>query len=358
MYQFLVGPAGGTVDTELTFARNRQLDLRLREPSTVSFTIDGRSTQAAEISELASEVVVLRNRQQVFRGFVGATSETITPDRHDVNVTAVDYRGRLERLIVDSNETYTSQLDRDIAWDLIETAQAKTGGNLQISRGVAATVTSSRTIEIAGGANIRESIDLLSNLDPGFDWDVIDRVFTMWAERGSNNNVILDYGGLVSNVEISFDPAGYANAVRVSGSVSTTAQFATGSGVGGRVEGRYEVNIGLTDVNSNTVLDARADKAVADLQLIRPAYAVQLRQGDTPGTGWGGLGEIGLGDTCRLVVRSGRVDVNELVRVFEIRVTVGDSGEEQVVLVLNAEDRSFLDRIRSQRDRLSVLERS
>lgn len=359
MWQFLVGPAGGTLDTELTYARGRQIDLRLREPSTVQFTIDGRVAQAAGLTELATELLVLRDRKQVFRGFIGSTADTITADRHDITVNAVDFRGRLERLIVDTAQTYTTITERDIAWDLIEDAQAKTGGDLQITRGPAVDTVTVRTIDIAGGATIRESIDLLSNLDPGFDWDVTpNRRFVMGRQLGFNRNVILDYGGLVSEVTISFDPATYANAVRVSGDDTTTAQFAAASGIGTRVEGRYETNIGLTDVNTNAVLAARATKAVADLEQIAPAYTVRLRQGDDPTTRWGGLDEIGVGDTCRLVVKSGRVNVNELVRVFELRVEIGDSGEEQITLVLNAEDRSFLDRIRDQRDRIRVLERS
>jgi hypothetical protein len=39
-YQFVLGPAGGNPAVDLTFARNRTLDLKLNEPSTASFVID------------------------------------------------------------------------------------------------------------------------------------------------------------------------------------------------------------------------------------------------------------------------------------------------------------------------------
>ncbi|HEY7822002.1 MAG TPA: hypothetical protein VIG24_04175, partial [Acidimicrobiia bacterium] len=199
-YQYVLGPAGGTPATDLTYARQRALDLRLDEPSTATFVIDGRSEQAATIAELATELSVYRDRELIFRGPIGATSDTITEDRHDITVTAVDYRGRLDRLTIDADVTYTSQLDRDIAWDLIVNAQAKTGGNLGITRGPALTGATSRTITFTGGITVRQALDRLASLSPGFDWDVTpDRQFRLWDQRGADNGVILDYGGLVAN---------------------------------------------------------------------------------------------------------------------------------------------------------------
>jgi hypothetical protein len=358
-YQFVLGPAGGTPDTELTYARNRSLDLKLSEPSTCGFVIDGRSEQAAAIAELASEVSVFRDRELIFRGFVGSTSDQITEDRHDVNVTCVDYRGRLDRLLIDNDETYTSELDRDIGWDLVDTAQAKTGADLGVVRGPALSALTSRTITFTGGISVREALDRLGGLAPGFDWDITpDRRFVMFDERGSDKGVILDYGGLVSAVNVQFNPSDYANAVRVSGDDTTTAQFAAAGDIGSRPEGRYEFQQGLTDITTNATLASRATLLLAEKQLIRSSFTVTLRNGDSDLIRWGGPTDIGLGDTCRMVVRSGRLDVNRLVRVFEIRVAVGEDDNETVALTLDAPEETFVDRIRRQQARLEVLERS
>jgi hypothetical protein len=321
--------------------------------------IDGRSEQAAEILELATEVSVFRDRELLFRGFVGATSDNITEDRHDVTVTAVDYRGRLDRLILDNDITYTSQLDRDITWDLIDDAQAKTGGDLGVSRGPAITGVTSRTITFTGGISVREAIDRLASLSPGFDWDITpEREFVLFDERGSDKGVILDYGGLVSAVSVNFDPSTYANAVRVSGDDTTTAQTAVAGDIGSRPEGRYEFQQGLTDITTDATLASRATLLLAEKQLIRSSFTVTLRNGDTDLIRWGGLDDIGLGDTCRMVVKSGRLDINRLVRVFEIRVTIGADNNETVTLTLDAPEETFVDRIRRQQARLEVLERS
>ena len=358
-YQFVLGPAGGNPAVDLTFARNRTLDLKLSEPSTASFVIDGRAEQAAEILELATEVSVFRDRELLFRGFVGATSDTITEDRHDVTVTVVDYRGRLDRIILDSDVTYTSELDRDIAWDLIDTAQAKTGADLGITRGPALTGATSRTITFTGGISVREALDRLASLSPGFDWDITpEREFVLFDERGADNGVILDYGGLVSAVSVNFDPSTYANAVRVSGDDTTTAQFEAATDIGDRPEGRYEAQLGLTDITTNATLASRATQLLAERQEIKSSFTVTLRNGDTDLIRWGGLDDIGLGDTCRMVIRSGRLDINRLVRVFEIRVAIGADNNETVTLTLDSPEETFVDRIRRQQARLETLERS
>jgi hypothetical protein len=59
-----------------------------------------------------------------------------------------------------------------------------------------------------------------------------------------------------------------------------------------------------------------------------------------------------------MVVRSGRLDINRLVRVFEIRVAIGADNNETVTLTLDAPEETFVDRIRSQQARLETLERS
>jgi hypothetical protein len=359
-YQFVLGPAGGNPAVDLTFARNRALDLKLSEPSTASFVIDGRSEQAAEILELATEVSVFRDRELLFRGFVGATSDNITEDRHDVQVTVVDYRGRLDRIILDNDITYTTELDRNIGWELIDDAQAKTGGDLGITRGPALSGLTSRTITFTGGISVREALDRLASLAPGFDWDITpEREFVLFDERGSDKGVILDYGGLVSAVSVNFDPSTYANAVRVSGDPdATNAQFEAATDIGDRPEGRYETQLGLTDIVTNPTLAARATRLLAEREAIKSSFQVTLRNGDSDLIRWGGLDDIGLGDTCRMVVRSGRLDINRLVRVFEIRVTIGADNNETVTLTLDAPEETFVDRIRRQQARLEVLERS
>ncbi|HEY7823594.1 MAG TPA: hypothetical protein VIG24_12200, partial [Acidimicrobiia bacterium] len=205
----------------------------------------------------------------------------------------------------------------------------------------------------------RQALDRLASLSPGFDWDVTpDRQFRLWDQRGADNGVILDYGGLVATVSTNFDPQTYANAVRVSGDDTTTAQTAAAADIASRPEGRYDLQVGLPDITTNATLTSRATQLLAEREAIKSSFQVTLRDGDNDLIRWGGPSDIGLGDTCRMVIRSGRLDINRLVRVFEIRVAIGESNNETVTLTLDAPEETFVDRIRRQQARLETLERS
>jgi hypothetical protein len=358
LYQFLIGPAGGSPAVELAQARNKSISLKKYEPSTASFSIDGRDPQATSIFELATELTVLRDRQPIFRGFVGATTDTISADRHQLQVTAVDYRGRLQRLIIDNDITYTSELDQDIAWTLIDVAQGKTGADLGITRGPVDGVSTTRTISFSAGQTVYSALNQLAEVGNGFDWDVgADKVFRLWASRGANNGVVLDYGGLISDVNRSFDPGTYANAIRVSAEESLTAQLVAATDIGDRPEGRWEAQVGRTQILNQPILDAAATRILGELQVLAPSLRCTLRAGDSTTDYWGGLSQIDLGDECRLVVRSGRLDVNEVVKVQEITITAGDDNDEKVDLVLDAPEETFIDTFLAQRQRINDLER-
>lgn len=352
-WQFVLGTLT-TQDTDLSYALGRSVDLKLKEPSTASFTIDGRSEQAAEIRELVSTLTVYRDGDKIFRGIIGSTSDTISEDEHTVTVSAVDLRARLERLILDADETYTAETVSNIAWDLIDTAQAKPGADLGITRGTAVGGTAVLDVTFEAGINVFEAINTLAEADPGFDWDITpDAEFVFFEQRGTATGVILDYGGLVTAVDIQFEPGTYANAVRVSGGTTTTAALAAGTAF---PEGRWETQYGFTQIVDQDVLDATAEQVLAASEQLKSAYSITLTDGEDA-VRWDGPDSIFLGDTCRMVVKSGRIDVNEEVRVQEIQCAIGDSGEEAVTFTLDAPAVRFQERIRNQERRLARLER-
>jgi hypothetical protein len=154
----------------------------------------------------------------------------------------------------------------------------------------------------------------------------------VWAQRGRTAGVVLDLGGLVSQVRRTVDPSTYANAIRVNGDAALL-DVATreADDLATRPEGRWDGQYGDSTIRDATTLDERADWRIADAQVLQPAYTAVLRPGK-----WDGPDHIWLGDTCRLVVRSGRLDVNTLLRVFEVAVDLDDDGGETVSLTLGA----------------------
>lgn len=331
-----------------------RIDLYLDRPSQLSFKVNGEHPSAEWLTELTNDVVVWRDGVKLARFVILSARDELDGERHWVNVGCGDYRARLEHRIVLTQQTFTAEDDVDIAWDLIDTAQGQTNGGMGITRGVYPAGVS-LTGGVAPGVKVREAIDILSDIDDGFDWDIdADLRFNIYRSRGESRQRVLDYGGLVREAQRDFSVTRYANVVRTSGDDTTSPVIV---GTGDASVGRWESVAGYPQVSDQLLLaglaideqSRAADEAYAFSVTLRDAEGVQR---------WGGLGDIGLGDTIRIVMKSGRLDVNEVKRVLEIHVNVGADGAEAVTLTLEGREMTFAQRIDRILRRLDALERN
>lgn len=334
-------------------ALDRKLDLYLDRPSSLQFKVNGLHPTAEFVEELSTDVVVFRDREKIGRFVMTSVRDEIDATSHYVTVNAFDYRGRLSRRIIKTQQTFTAEDDVDIAWNVINTAQSDTNGGMGITRGVYPAGVS-LTGGFAPGVRLDEAIDILADIDDGFDWDIdADLRFNIYRPRGETRQRVIDYGGLEKTASRNFAVERFANVVRVSGDSTVTPVV---EGTGSSSVGRWETEVGYPAVNNQTLLDGLAIDALASAGEDAYAYSVVIR--DTDGIQrWGGPSDIGLGDTVRLVLRSGRLDINELKRVTEIHLGVDDDGGEEVTFVLDGIEPTFAQRIQRVLDRLKDLER-
>jgi len=350
-YQF-VAVRGSQAVGELV-ALDRRIELRLERPSIASFRINAAHPSALFIRELSTDVIVYRDGRPLMRGVITATQDSLDEDAHYIDVTVMDYRGRLEfRRLLDA-QAFTDTADVDIAFQAIVNAQAETNGNLGIRRGVF-----DDGVELSGafpaGISVTEAIDLVANVDDGFDWEIDATLrLNIYRPRGRRTDRVLDYGGLVSQVNREFTASEFANSVRVSGDETIASVIA---GEGDATLGRWERQVGFPQVSSSTLL---AGLALDELSRASDeALTTRVRLRSSEGTqAWGGTSDIGLGDIVRLVIQSNRLNVNEETKVREIDVTVSDDGKEEVSLVLDGPRRTFQERINDIMQRLTELER-
>lgn len=331
-------------------ALDKQLALRLREPSECSFRINGEHPTAQLVRPFDRDIVVFRNSQPVFRGTIGSTVDLISDTRHDVTVTAVDYRARLARRVLLGDVTYTGQRDDEVVADLLSVTQAV--ASLGVSIGVVE-LGPVRDVQYEAGQDLRSAISTLADLDGGFDWFVDANLrLNLFRQRGQDRGRVLDYGGAVRGVEVVVSSPSYANAVRVSGGPGTTATVVTNVPAGAN---RFDLQLGLTSITDQPVLDAAALRALADAQAEFVSYVVRLRQSDAL-QAWGGPQDVDCGDTVTLAVRSGRIDTVQQVRVSDIEVRVSDDGREDVTLTTGIRSR-WADMAAQVDKRVSNLER-
>jgi len=369
-WQFIVGPASGGHTLALTEARGRRYTARLTASSDASFTLDGRHPQALAVDELATDLHILWTApggtatQILDRMRMGQSGDTLEEADHRFEVAALDYREVLNRRLLYSTDTltYAATDQAEIAWGLVDSTQGNLGGNLGISKGWSGTtptgINRDRTYEAGDfvGARIQE----LSEVIDGFDWDVAPisasalELQTFFPQRGVDRGVVLIFGGLVAKARREVNPADYANAIRYTGSSdpATTAQELEAADLVSRPEGRWDAVFGDDGLITQQALNDRAAWQLAQSETLTPVWTLTLKQG-----AWEGPDHIWLGDPVRLIVKSGRLDVDTTLRVFELEFAIGENGEETVQVTLGGPRPDYRRLPAVQNRRLTNLER-
>lgn len=345
-WQLVAGPATGGHELALTEATNRRYTARLNDNSDLSFSLDGRHPQAEQIDELSTDVHLLYSDADSTRILdrcrVGPTGDDIDADAHRVEVTCLDYRAVLDRRRLYSGDTltYAATDQAEIAWGLVGSTQARNSGDLGIAKGwtglTPTGILRDRTYE--AGDSIGERIQELSELIGGFDWDITPisasaLQLDVWHPgRGTDRGVVLVLDGLAAAVRREVNPSDYANAIRYTGASGLTAVERDAALLEFPSEwpqGRWDAVYGDDGLTTQAALNARAEWQLAESQVITPVYTVRLARG-----GWDGPDHIWLGDTVRLIIPSGRLDVDTTARVHEIEIDLDGDGGETVTLTL------------------------
>jgi microcystin-dependent protein len=353
--RFLAMKPDGTVLGDLAAAESRKLEFHLDGPSTATFTLPGDHPDAALLSELATDVFVLRDGQAIFRGRVGNSADTIDANVHTVTFSATDYRGMLDRRIIwsDSPLSYRHVDQGQIAWRMINDTQNHRGGNLGIVQGTGTVTGIYRDRDYVPGKKIGEALTQLGDVINGFDWEIDAhlRFNVFYPYRGRKTGIDLVWGSQITGVQRNLDATNYATALRYSGdpgipSVETAETTFP-------PEGRWEAQIGNPDLKLETsVQDAASATLSASAQLV-PNYHCDLLPG------WWDPAQLWLGDSCTLFLRTGRLDVaGETQRLIGMTIAYDDAGGEAVAIDLGDVPPSMTGRLGDYQSRIEVLERS
>ena len=324
---------------EIRAATNRKLTLRLRAPSTLSFSVSGDHPQAAMIQELVTDVQVNDGATAVFWGRCFQATDTAGDSKFTTNFTFMDYRQVLARRELRQADTVMGgALEKTYLGDqgalvgaLLGAAQARANGNYGITQGVGATTGVSREILLRVGDSIGDTIQDISELSSGFDWDVSPGKLlnVYYPNRGLNNGVGLEYGKTVQSFTRTKASGAFANDTLATGGSATIPASYTSGTVGADAMGRWDVTESFPSISIQATLASRATFIGQQKAQLLPTYNVQL----VPGF-WKGESHIGRGDTVRLRVKRGRVNDNALFRVNDISVELGNDGADSVRLGL------------------------
>jgi hypothetical protein len=377
VWTFAVGAWQKLPTRELSRASERSVTWRLIGNHEASFTIAGEEptavAEASAIEEMITDLWIMWNGQPLFRGRFGASSDSGDSASVSSTFAAADYRALLDRRQLWEGDTvsYLNQDQSAIAWGLISTAQGKPAGDLGIIQGQGRTtgVLRDRT-DYAPGDSITHDLDLLSQVQNGFDYDITPvskstalHFDVFYPARGTDRGVVLDFAGLVAKFDRQVDPTAFMNAVRGTGgnpllpngtqdTTKTLHSLIVSTTLSTDPAGRWEGEYSEGSITLQTTLDAKTYQAMRDGMFVQPSYTLTLKPG-----AWEGPNHIWLGDQVTLSIHAGRLNVTESLRVVGIGLTLDQNDTETITVTLGSPP-PFLRRLQRVIDkRLQALER-
>jgi len=331
-------PPSGLARRELTTAYGRRVTFRLDGTCDAQISMNGGSDEADEILELQTDLIWYRTTvegvvEKLFRGRIITETDDVSASNHVCQFSAIDYRGMLgTRVVGAAGKSFVATDVGLIAWTLISDSQALTNGNWGVTNGAGATAGVVHTISYDPGSDISDMMTNLAHRAIGpFEWEIDGNLAfnRYYPKRGTATGAILDYGGVVASVRKTLTSNDFGNVALLTGDGSTTVPVVkTSATVATDPQGRWERYAGFPDIKEQPTLDERASWVLGQIQAVSPTWVVTLLPGRwDKATMW-------LGDTVRLVARSGRLNVNALVRIIEINISIDEENVETVQMGL------------------------
>lgn len=203
-----------------------------------------------------------------------------------------------------------------------------------------ATLSGSTTVESGSNGGTISNISSWSNPSPGV-LDVADSstfVFpgVIKVHCSGNTNAIVSFTGISAGGRftgcqyVSGSPSGTVATGAAVDVVPLVAQELEDPAIGTRPEQRWDAVIGTQDQTQDT-LNADAAGFLQSMQVVVPSYEVVLHPGAWDGPDW-----LSLGDTVTLQISSGRLQVDEKLRVVEMAFAINSDNVEVLTLTIGA----------------------
>ncbi len=236
---------------------------------------------------------------------------------------------------IDTDQVFTSIEQFDIVWDLIAYTQAKTDGDLGITRASvpASGITRSLTWYGYDRVSIADAIaDILAAGD-GFDFEIKpDKSWwTYYPKKGSSlPGVVLELGKNIESYTWLTDAAGLVTDETAMGSGSGANKLlAVSSDSDARTTyGLYESATSYSNIIDQTLLQGQADLDISQLKAPRDQPSIILKAGDPDAT----IDSFSVGDHVKVRIDHGWVQVDGMYRVAKRVVNITPEGQEEQVV--------------------------
>lgn len=324
--------------------RNLTLVKRLNNYGVCSFEIpvdDDKATTLVALRRFTTwvyrvdddgEVLVWSGEQALRRGKLG------TDNNNWVEIISYDWTEQLNSRFTAAEVTYTATDAGEIAWQLIDTTQTQTNGDLGITEGdIEATMDRDRTYF---NQNIMEAIINLSGVLSGFDFEISnDRAFNVYVSKGIDrtDSVIFEYGFNIKTVDIIEDFTAPVNRGIVLGQVVDADNLIREERNDTVLQDLYGIREYVQsemDVSETETLEEKGDALIRKYGTALLKLDMELLPQGSGRSGTSSIDDFSLGDTIRIIINSGFYDLDKEYRIFEWELKFDDDNVEKLKLIL------------------------
>jgi len=302
-----------------------------------------KKATAANLRRYRTQVAVVENGSIRFFGPITKLNVSYNDIGGDWDIECLSYFAHLQARFVNTLTQETATDAGAIAWNLIDTAQSRTNGDLAIDEGtIETTVNRDRTFEI--GANIADKITDLTSVLNGFDFELrynydADNILTnlyfdVYANRGADRNDLptLKIGTNVNQFQ-GTTQNDIINTVDAFGAGTGTSRITSSdSNATSQVDySRREQILTFQDISIQDTLDGKVDVALREQQIERYHINVELKPETTPFDGSYILGDR-LNYDLKAIDENGyeAVRFQGLAKVIEIAVNLDSEGVKHI----------------------------
>lgn len=335
-WKFIIRDKDENNPVRLLAAKNRAVTLGLNAPGQATFSIDLNDEKAtqANLLEGRSRLYVYRGDTLYFSGKVMIVERILEEVTQTANVTALGWMWELERRITGktSDITHSSVDAGAIAWAEINRTQNESNGNIGITQG---TIQTSQNLTLTlTRAKVRDVLDDLVT-QAGIEFEITpNKIFNVFYPRkGSDKSatVKFQYPGNIKSARPLSDAT-----------VITNDLLALGRGLGAEeitsdvedtgsksVFGLFQDVMSFKDVDNQTALTNMSNYYLNLLKSSRLTLDISVH-GNNEAVA---LTDYVVGDTVRITIDHPNYSLDQLFRIFEIHVTIGDDDKETIRLV-------------------------
>lgn len=335
IYRIIVQDGDGNNLGEFDKFKNLRFGKKLNSYGECSFDVPSDDPKVSSLIGLRIYSVWIYRDETLLWAGEQALRQGMLDDKGDnwATLTCYDWFEQLNTRFTSAEQIYTATDAGAIAWDLIDTTQTETNGDMGMTQGtIETTQNRDRTYY---NQNIAEAIVNLSNVINGFDFEINNaKAFNASSFIGIDRSadIILEYGINIRSARITEDfskPATRAIVIGTTPVVGDPLRVDRNDLDAQAIYKLREAVYSEMSVSETATLESKGDAILRRNNAPLVKISLGIVRSVTPT-----IADFSLGDIIRLKIDSGIYNIDESYRIYEWQVSYDVDNTETLNLVM------------------------